>query len=71
MTVADLIQRLSELPDLDAGVVLAKDREGNSFSPLDEIVVGAYTPDSTWSGEFTGIEMPAGSTNAVCLWPVN
>lgn len=73
MTVGELLFKLTELEDeqLDYQVVMSKDAEGNSFSPLDEIVVGAYTPDSTWSGEFTDIEMPAGSTNAVCLWPVN
>jgi hypothetical protein len=69
MTVADLRRLLDELPP-EAIVVLAKDSEGNDFSPLADHGTGTYTPRRPWSGEFT--PDPAGdSFPAVCLWPTN
>jgi hypothetical protein len=41
---------LDGLPD-EAIVILAKDGEGNSYSPLSAPVEAVwYTPESTWSG---------------------
>lgn len=83
-TVAQLIARLQKLP-LAAQVVVAKDSEGNGFSPIavehpdaskPDISVGFYVPESTWAGEFyTGEfhqdDKQAGGVDAVCLWPTN
>lgn len=74
MTVAELIQRLQEC-DPAAVVVLAKDAEGNGYSPLEEIDAGVYTADTTWGGTFTNAgdvgAPPSLAPPAVCLWPVN
>lgn len=76
ITVGQLMAVLAECP-LDAIVVLAKDAEGNDYSPLPDTQgwsVGSYAPDSTWSGEFyDGItyDDPARGARAVCLWPTN
>ncbi len=51
MKVKDLIRKLSEFND-DCDVVIAKDGEGNDFSPLDSMSKGHYFPETTWSGEF-------------------
>lgn len=69
MTVAELIQYLSGHPE-EALVILAKDEEGNGFSPLDEAAEGHYTADTTYSGEVHD-EARGGSVRAVVLWPVN
>ncbi|MFI7073531.1 hypothetical protein [Micromonospora sediminicola] len=51
ITVAGLRGILAGLPD-DAVIVLAKDAEGNGFSPLSGPVgVYWYRPESTWAGE--------------------
>lgn len=82
MKVSELIKILSGC-DPEAKVILAKDGEGNCFSPLayydDQY---RYEADTTWSGEL--VEDPwisesdnadAGRWNAalpcVVLWPVN
>lgn len=50
MKVKELIELLSELnPKLE--VIMAKDGEGNGYSPVDAHDVGQYIPESTWSGE--------------------
>ena len=52
MTVRELITALSEC-DPDYLVVMSKDGEGNSFSPLSEAAGenNVYVPDCAWSGE--------------------
>lgn len=50
MTVAGLRAALADLPD-DMPVVLAKDAEGNGYSPLSDADEAMYLADSTWSGE--------------------
>jgi len=50
MTVGELLQQL-ENEDPESLVVMAKDSEGNSYSPLSSFWTGAYKADSTWSGE--------------------
>lgn len=79
MKVKQLIEALSKLPP-DDEVIIAKDAEGNSYSPLD-VVCGdlKYDPQNTWSGSCYGPEdcdefEPrewASMKNAVALWPVN
>lgn len=68
-TVAELIAYLSDLPG-DLRVIMAKDGEGNGFSPWSgEHSIGAYTPDSSYSGEFT--DETDDELNALVLWPAN
>lgn len=50
MKVKELIEALQTCNPNDL-VVLAKDAEGNDFSPVVEISEGMYGPDSTWSGQ--------------------
>jgi hypothetical protein len=77
MTIKDLLAALKGLPG-DMQIVLSKDGEGNSFSPLEDIATGIYTANSTWSGDFTTWaddageeEIPEADCNAVCFWPTN
>ena len=52
MKVRDLLEYLQD-EDPEREVILAKDAEGNEFSPLDEAMVTAdanYVAESTWSG---------------------
>jgi len=79
MTVRQLIEQLSKLPP-ELEIVMSKDAEGNSYSPLSDCSLGCYMPYSTWSGEFSSegnfeadreyFNKPL-VVNAVCLWPVN
>ncbi|UJV42070.1 hypothetical protein [Streptomyces sp. AMCC400023] len=87
MTLAELraaLAKLDHLPD-DTIVILAKDAEGNGFSPLVEADHGMYLADTTWSGErYLTDEQRLAETNpddyseapddavpAVFLWPTN
>lgn len=77
MKVHELIEILSNW-NPDHEVILAKDGEGNSFSPCAAYGVGQYVPDSTWSGELRSEEVTKGDggckpkeVNAVVLWPTN
>lgn len=54
MTVKQLINLLKK-EDQDRIVILSKDGEGNSYSPLDSFYKCSYRADSTWSGEI-GLE---------------
>jgi hypothetical protein len=86
MTLAELRQQLAalNLPD-DTLVVLAKDGEGNGFSPAVEAIPGMYLAETTWSGEHYLTEeqrlaeddpdeysaAPDDAVPAVFLWPTN
>lgn len=86
MTLAELRAQLDalNLPD-DTIVILAKDGEGNGFSPAVEAEHAMYSADSTWSGERyiteeqratesdpdDYSEAPDGAVHAVFLWPTN
>jgi len=50
MKVKELIEQLQET-DPEREVIMSKDSEGNSYSPLSGFWEGAYVPDSTWGGE--------------------
>ena len=50
MTNGELKKMLNKYPD-NLEIILQKDTEGNSFSPLDSEWQGTYVPDSTWHGE--------------------
>jgi hypothetical protein len=54
MTVKELIERLQK-EDPDRIVIMAKDGEGNSYSPLSDLGTAAYKPTSTWRGD-AGLE---------------
>jgi hypothetical protein len=49
-TVKEWIEILKK-ENPNALVVLSKDGEGNSYSPLDSIDVGVYVENNHWSGE--------------------
>lgn len=86
MTLAELRAQLDalNLPD-DTPVILAKDAEGNGFSPAIEADPGMYLADTTWSGERYLTEeqrlaetdpddwspAPDDAVRAVFLWPTN
>lgn len=83
MKVKELIARLNELDPEDI-VVMSKDSEGNSYSPLADIDSCVYAAETTWNGEIglrelTDTHREQGYTeddlvegeNAVCLWPTN
>lgn len=87
MTLAELraqLRTLEHLPD-STPVILAKDAEGNGFSPLCETETGMYLADTTYSGEHYLTEeqrqaedepdeysqAPDEAVHAVLLWPIN
>jgi hypothetical protein len=85
VNVRDLIASLSTL-DPELPVILAKDAEGNDFSPLTEAEPGMYFADTTWCGyRYPTPEQiradpslneeddgaPDDAVRAVFLWPVN
>ena len=79
-----LIEYLQEVLEEhgDVDVIMAKDPEGNGYSPFASMDIGWYIPDSTWSGEFGPDEYvkrypddyehyPEEGVRVVCLGPVN
>ena len=86
MKVKKLIKELKKC-NPDSEVILAKDEDGNGFSPLVEIDGEncVYTADSTYSGELFDCRWTANEAcleekeykemlkkkRAVFLWPVN
>lgn len=76
LTVRKLIEDLQKL-NPDQLVVLAKDGEGNDYSPLDSYSTGHYEAHSTWSGDVYGEEdvangdAPDDLPEVVILWPTN
>ncbi len=51
MTVNQLKKLLDKM-DGKRIVILAKDSEGNGYSPLDGVYEGAYAAETTWYGKF-------------------
>lgn len=52
MTVSELIELLQTLPQ-QAQVIVSRDSEGNSFSPISPSwSKGVYFPDTSWTGDF-------------------
>ena len=71
MKVKKLKEYLEKFKDTDI-VVLSKDGEGNSYSPLADLGAAHYAADTSWSGEiYTGEDLGKRKLNAVVLWPVN
>ena len=59
MKIIDLKKIIEHLPD-DMEIIIQKDSEGNSFSPLSEVDYNCiYIPDSTWSGSVYSKELSA------------
>lgn len=84
MTVKELIAELSRL-EQDRIVVMSKDSEGNSYSPLADIGRSAYIAETTWNGSigiekltaklkakgYTKEDVISDGQPAVVLWPTN
>ncbi len=85
MTIKELIEQLKTF-DQNLKVIMSKDGEGNNYSPLDDIGIGVYTPECTWSGDFypkpdaDDVESREeyaqlldenGAVASICFWPVN
>ncbi len=86
MNVAELKEVLMGLPD-DTLVVLSRDAEGNSHSPLASYWNGHYIAESPWAGELWSEEderewdshipedaevpVPVEAVPCVVLWPTN
>lgn len=68
MTVGQLIETLFKFPQ-DSIVIMAKDPEGNGFSPLAEVTTSKYVAESTWSGELD--EEDENAVDCVVLDPTN
>jgi len=72
-TVKQLIEDLKK-ENPDALVVMSKDGEGNSYSPLHESRSTTYKANNTWSGQIDDDSKPSkknGTVAAVVLWPTN
>lgn len=74
MTVKELQRVLDKFHPEDE-VILSRDAEGNSFSPLEEISHGEYIPYNSWSGELRHRrdedDDEIHNEKAIFLWPVN
>lgn len=58
----------------DAKVIVAKDAEGNDYSPLADLGLDKYIADSTWSGELIhpdDVPDYPEAEDVIALWPVN
>ena len=67
MTVKELRKVLEQMPE-ESLVVMSKDGEGNSFSPLAALQPGMYREATAWSGTF---HQDHTGRQATCLWPAN
>ena len=74
MTLDELREALVSFAHLpgDTPVVLAKDSEGNEYSPLYELEDATYLEESPWAGEWYGKgDAPDNAVPAVFLRPLN
>ncbi|MBF84856.1 MAG: hypothetical protein CL489_10385 [Acidobacteria bacterium] len=70
MKVWELKEMLEEMDD-DREVIIAKDREGNMHSPLDEVWPGTYYPIKKWYGNFEVFKKDEEGQLAIVLLPIN
>ena len=74
MNVKELKKQLDGVED-DRVVILSKDGEGNSFSPLDTLSFANYMSESQWHGDIEDVEdIESGEQpgqKAIVLWPTN
>lgn len=85
MKVNELISLLEKVENKERIVVMSKDGEGNSFSPISDIAEDAYLAESTWAGErfceeltpelikdgFGEGDIHEDAVPALFLWPTN
>lgn len=69
MTVGELMDALDGL-DVEVLVVMAKDGEGNYYSPLAEASHSSYVAETTWSGDLDP-EGEGDGEPCLVLWPTN
>jgi hypothetical protein len=74
-TVKDALEFLQGA-DPERVLVMSKDGEGNTYSPLSSITETRYKPENTWSGEIDDPDEPFDENdktvvNALVLWPTN
>jgi hypothetical protein len=73
MNASELIRMLQQV-DPTRPVILAKDAEGNDYSPLADVTFGRYQPQSSYSGELVSAWTDADDDQShfvVILGPVN
>jgi hypothetical protein len=73
MTVKELKKELKGITD-NYIVVMSKDSEGNSYSPLYQLDKVKYLPETTYDGVLMDSDeqlLLKVKDNAVCLWPTN
>ena len=74
MTLGEFREQTKDLSD-EMLVVLARDGEGNSYSPLLEVETAIYDPETTYGGVIYPEDFyHAGDRDgkkAVVLWPTN
>lgn len=73
LTVGDLKQLLVGVGD-EVIVIIAKDIEGNEYSPLADTETMVYEEETSWSGECypdDEDETPEDAVLCFTLWPVN
>lgn len=72
MEIEQLIEKLQTIAKIKpkAKVVVSQDAEGNGFSPLCQLSLGAWVPGRLGRGEFYAAQTPGddAGANAVCLW---
>lgn len=71
MTTAQLIQILATFPP-DMEVILAKDEEGNGFSPISDLSNEWYAAVNSWSGEIIDPDdvEDEETVKVLVLWPM-
>ena len=72
MKIKDVLDVLSK-ENPDALVILSRDGEGNSFSPLADWSRQGYSSSTPWSGVITGPEdeSEGDEVECICLWPTS
>lgn len=65
MTLGRFRNLVKKFPD-EFLIVLAKDAEGNEFSPCDVVGENRYEAENDWAGDLVD-----GTENCVVLWPAN
>lgn len=74
MKARDLIKSLEELHP-DTKIIVAKDSEGNGFSPAAGVTQQYYVEETSWSGELVDdddvAEDDSDVENVAVIWPIN
>jgi len=70
ITVKELIELLQK-EDPERLVILSKDAEGNSYSPLTNFVQTAYVPETTWFGELDESGTNPEGQSCLVFYPTN